>query len=98
MKALIVGGDRIESIVRTLSDAGYNSFAHWSGRKSGEQHQEMPGDTALVVMLIDQVGHTFAGKVKNIAGAQGLPIIYSPRSKARLHAQLAQVRSRALCA
>ena len=42
MKALIVGGDRIESIVRTLHAAGIERFDHWSGRKSGEQHQEVP--------------------------------------------------------
>jgi hypothetical protein len=94
MKALIVGGDRIESIVRILNAAGIERVAHWSGRKSGEQHQEMPRDTTLVVMLIDQVGHTFAGKVRHIADAQGLPIIYSPRSRSRLNNQLQQVKQR----
>ena len=98
MKALIVGGGRIGSIVRALHAAGIERFDHWSGRKSGEQHQEVPRDTTLVVMLIDQVGHTFAGKVRHIADAQGLPIIYSPRSRSRLTNQLLQVKQRiALC-
>ncbi|MGL4756516.1 MAG: DUF2325 domain-containing protein [Aeromonadaceae bacterium] len=88
MTVLIVGGDRVSSTVRLLAEAGFAEFAHWSGRKSGEQHQAMPQDTELVVMLIDQVGHSFAGKVRQQASAQGLPVIYAPRSRARLHTQL----------
>lgn len=94
MTVLIVGGDRVSSTIRMLAEAGFEHFTHWSGRKSGEQHQDMPLDTELIVMLIDQVGHSFAGKVRQQATAQGLPVIYCPRSRARLHHQLHRLQQR----
>jgi len=93
MTVLIVGGDRIDSFTRTLSGAGYAHFCHWNGRKAGDHHQRIPLSTRLVVLVVDQVNHLMAAKVRSEADALGVPIIFCPRSRARLHQQLERLRA-----
>ncbi|MBS1154547.1 MAG: putative diverged CheY-domain [Proteobacteria bacterium] len=98
MTVLIVGGDKVDSFTRTLESAGFHSFRHWNGRKAGDHHQAIPRDTQLIVLVVDQVNHGMAAKVRGEAYALGLPIIYSPRSRARLDQQLSRLRTHALAA
>lgn len=93
MNVLIVGGDNITSFTRLLGEAGYQGFRHWSGRKAGDHHQSIPYDTQLILLVIDQVNHGIAAKIREQADALALPIIYSPRSKSRLFQQLARLPS-----
>lgn len=88
MTVLIVGGDNVASFTQFLSHAGFSDFQHWSGRKAGDHHQRMPLDTSLVVLLVDQVNHLMATKVKDEAFARNVPVVYTPRSRARLVEQL----------
>lgn len=92
MTVLIVGGDHVDSFTRTLSEAGFQRFEHWSGRKAGDHHQPIPQDTELIVLVVDQVNHGIATRVRQRADALGLPVIYSPRSRARLHQQLSRLQ------
>ncbi len=92
MKAVIVGGDRIQRIVSTLHDAGYEHLTHFSGRKAGELRQTLPRDIQLIVLLIDQVSHAFAGKVRELAHSRSLKIVYSPLAPTQLFAKLQQLQ------
>lgn len=94
MTVLIVGGDKVDSFTKALGHAGYVDYLHWSGRKAGDHHQPIPRDTSLIVLVVDQVNHSMAGKIKDLADARGLPIVYSPRSRARLGQQLEMLRQR----
>lgn len=91
MSVLIVGGDKITSFTRLLGEVGYQQFHHWSGRKAGDHHQAIPQDTQLILLVIDQVNHGIASKIREQADALALPIIFSPRSKSRLFQQLARL-------
>ncbi len=91
MRAVIVGGDRVHRIADTLQNAGYEHLTHFSGRKAGELRQSLPHDTQLIVLLIDQVSHAFAGKVRELADHRGLRIIYSPLAPTQLHIKLKQI-------
>ncbi len=92
MRAVIVGGDRVHRIADTLQNAGYEHLTHFSGRKAGELRQTLPHDTQLIVLLIDQVSHAFAGKVRELADNRGLRIIYSPLAPTQLYIKLQQIR------
>lgn len=96
MSVLIVGGDKVNSFTRTLSEAGFQSFRHWNGRKAGDHHQTIPKDTELIVLVVDQVNHGMAAKIRSEADTLGLPIIFSPRSRARLDQQLSRLQTRAM--
>jgi hypothetical protein len=91
MRAVIIGGDRVHRIADTLQDAGYEHLTHLSGRKAGELKHVLPHDTQLIVLLIDQVSHAFAGKVRELAGTRGLKIIYSPLAPMQLSLKLQQI-------
>ena len=91
MRAVIVGGDRIQRIASTLHHAGYEHLSHFSGRKRGELRQAFPLDTQLVVLLIDQVSHAFAAKVRQLAESRDLKIIYSPLAPSQLSLKLQKI-------
>lgn len=92
MTVLIVGGDKIDSFTRTLAQAGFSGFRHWNGRKAGDHHQIVPHDTRLILLVIDQVNHGMAARIRSEACTRNIPIIFSPRSKAYLSQQIMQVR------
>lgn len=89
MSALIVGGDRIASYRNYLSSRGYATVHHWDGRKPGDCHRQIPQDTQLVVVFIDQVNHGLACKIRRLAGDRELPIIFTRRSIGQLDSLLA---------
>lgn len=84
MAVLIVGGDRINSYREFLAARGYADIRHWPGRKNSFCHREIPRDTRLIVVFVDQVNHALAWKVRRQAGERALPIVFSRRSLAQL--------------
>lgn len=90
MTVLIAGGDRIATLERTLHDAGYQHLRHWHGRKAGQRHWRMPADLELVVMVVDQISHSFAARIRRDAAQLGVPIAYTARSPLQLARVLAE--------
>lgn len=84
MSALIIGGDRISTYRDFLADRGYMPVRHWNGRKQSEVHRQIPIDTRLVVVMIDQVNHNLAKKVRRAAEDRQLPVVYCRRSVGQL--------------
>ena len=81
MSVLIVGGDRVAPAYLTLlASSGFAPVRHWSGRKPGECHREIPQDTRVVVLLVDQVNHSLARKIRKTADQRALPIVFCQRS------------------
>lgn len=84
MTVLIVGGDRISSITKYLSQNGYNDIEHWDARRNGDTHRYMPQSTRLVVILINFLNHGMVKKIKKDAEQLGVPVLYSKNSASEL--------------
>ena len=81
MAALIVGGDNIESLRDELQAQGIEQITHWTGRKHGNKHQEIPRNVELIVVLVNFVNHSLSTKVKKEAKRLNLPVIFSRNSR-----------------
>jgi hypothetical protein len=88
MAALIVGGDRIERYRSYLHEKGFSRVRHWSGRKQSDCRREIPGDTRLIVMMVDQINHGFASRIRKTADARNLPVVFCRRSIEQLRTGL----------
>lgn len=84
MAALIVGGDKVSKFQRYLQQSGHQDVRHWRGRNLSECHRRIPADTQLIVVVIDQVNHGLATRVRRMADLRGLPIVFSRRCIAEL--------------
>ena len=84
MTTLIVGGDRIDTYSDSLSENGFGPVLHWKGRKQSECHRMIPRRTRLVVIMVDQVGHGLAIKMRRTADELDLPVVFTKRSISQL--------------
>lgn len=91
MAALIVGGDKVASYREFLVTQGYAPVRHWTGRMPGECHRSIPLDTRLVVVMVDQVNHGLARKIRRSAAAMAVPVVFCRRSLGQLSGVLATV-------
>lgn len=93
MAALIVGGDHVAVYTKYLQEIGYPTIRHWNGRRNSECRRQIPQDTRLVVILIDQVNHGLARKTRRVANAMRVPIVFSGRSVRQLDEAMASLRN-----
>ena len=84
MTVLIVGGDRISSITKYLTQNGFDEINHWDARRNGDTHRYMPQNTRLVVILINFLNHGMAKKIKRDAEQLGVPVLFSKNSASEL--------------
>ena len=84
MSTLIVGGDRVNTYKDFLLTQGFGPVNHWNGRKNSECHRTLPSGTRLVVIMVDQVNHGLATKMRRVADELDLPVIFSRRSIGQL--------------
>ena len=84
MTTLIVGGDRVNTYKEFLLSQGLGPVLHWNGRNNSECHRKIPARTRLLVILVDQVNHRLAIKIRRVAVDMDLPVIFSRRSIAQL--------------
>lgn len=88
MKALIVGGDRVNSLKQQITANGYAEIKHWSGRKKKYCDYIISGHTQLIVMVYDYISHSLAIAVKNKANRLGIPLIYCRNSSSDIKHKL----------
>lgn len=81
MTALVIGGDKIDSIRDELLAQGVTDIAHWIGRKHGEKNNTIPKNTQRIVVLTNYVNHGLVGKVKKEAKRLNIPIEYTKNSR-----------------
>lgn len=91
MAALIVGGDRVGNFKDYLVQQGYVQVRHWTGRNQSECHRTIPIDTRVVVVMVDQVNHGLAKKIRRAADEMAVPVVFSRRSVGQLSSALACV-------
>lgn len=88
MKALIVGGDRINSLKQQVTANGYSEIKHWDGRKKKYCDYTISSHTQLIVMVYDYISHSLAIAVKNKASRLGIPLIYCRNSSSDIKHKL----------
>ena len=81
MAALVVGGDKIDSIRDELFAQGVTDIAHWTGRKHGGKNGVIPKNTQRIVVLTNYINHGLAGKIKKEAKRLNIPIEYTKNSR-----------------
>jgi len=91
MAALIVGGDRVGNYKDLLAGQGYVPVRHWSGRNQSECHRRIPLDTRVIVVMVDQINHGLARKIRRAADEMSVPVVFSKRSVVQLSSVLAGV-------
>lgn len=91
MSALIVGGDKVGHYEEFLAARGYSPVHHWCGRKPGTCRRPIPLDTRVVVVMVDQINHNLARKIRRSADDMAVPVIFSKRSLSQLSSALAGV-------
>ena len=84
MSVLIVGGDRVNTYKEYLQTQGLGPVLHWNGRKNCDCHRSIPASTRLVVILVDQINHMLAIKLRRTADDLDLPVVFSRRSIGQL--------------
>ena len=84
MSVLIVGGDRVNTYKEYLQTQGLGPVLHWNGRKNSDCHRAIPASTRLVVILVDQINHMLAIKLRRTADDLDLPVVFSRRSIGQL--------------
>lgn len=84
MSVLIVGGDRVNTYKEYLQTQGLGPVLHWNGRKNSDCHRPIPASTRLVVILVDQINHMLAIKLRRTADDLDLPVVFSRRSIGQL--------------
>ena len=89
--ALIVGGDRIGSYSDYLVGRGFGPVLHWQGRKNSACHRAIPSRTRLIVVMVDQISHGLANKIRRAADELGLPVVFTQRSISQLDRALARL-------
>jgi len=92
MTVLIVGGDRVDTYKEYLKTQGLGPVLHWNGRKNSDCHRPIPASTRLVVILVDQINHMLAIKLRRTAGDLDLPVVFSRRSIGQLDQAIARFK------
>lgn len=83
MSVLILGGDKIEPIRKTLIDLGVDDIVHWTARnqKNGrKKDKHIPSKVNIVLMLTNFLNHNAMKHYKHEAKAKDLPVVYATRN------------------
>lgn len=82
MCVLILGGDRIKPIIKTLDNLGVDKILHWTGRKQKngrKKAKKIPTKVDMLIILTNFLNHNAMLHYKAEAKVRGLKIIYSSR-------------------
>lgn len=82
MSILILGGDNIDPIRKTLMSLGVDDIIHWSERvnKQRQRSKALPSHINMVVMLTNFLNHNSMKYYKAQAKARKLTTIYATRN------------------
>jgi hypothetical protein len=99
MNALVVGADRLGNIPAVLEQFGIQILEHVSGRQAAHQRQGagVGSDTQLVILFTDFLGHNVMKSFRNLAQAEGVPVIACRRSASCLSVSLSRFFSKPDC-
>ncbi|MCX7694886.1 MAG: DUF2325 domain-containing protein [Caloramator sp.] len=67
MSVLIIGGDKIETVVKGLKNKGFEEIKHISGRKNGDKVNSSISKAErydLIIVLTDYINHCMVTNLK----------------------------------
>lgn len=97
MSVMLVGADHLGHIEKNLQLLGISNIEHISGRKVADRKKtKIPISIALIVVFIDYVNHITTNNIKQVAKAQGVPLVFANRSWSSLREKLADYDLREL--
>lgn len=82
MSVLVIGGDKVNSILEMLKSFGVKSAIHWDSRRRSTSHKKIPLKTDAIIMLSDFLSHNSMYQFKKDAKDQNIPLIYAKRGVA----------------
>lgn len=83
MSLLILGGDKINPILKVLEELGIDDVVHWTARnqKNGRKKaKKIPTKVDMVLMLTNFLNHNAMLHYRAEAKSKDLPIVYSTRN------------------
>lgn len=82
MNAMIVGADRLGNIPDVLAALGISIIQHISGRHAAHQRRQagLPKNTDMLILFTDFLGHNVMRQFRNLALAEGVPVVACRRS------------------
>lgn len=98
MCALIIGGDKVNTLTKTLKDLGVTKTKHWDARnKSGTCKKVIPKETECVIMLTAFLNHNVMKHFKSEAKKRNLPVICSKHSASCLYEEYVKIMGMTAC-
>lgn len=98
MGVLVIGGDRISAIKRTLQSYGVQKITHWDARnKRGVCLKSIPEGIDYIFMLTDFLNHNAMYKFKKEAKQKDIPVLCTKRSCSVLECQLCKIFGKKAC-
>lgn len=91
MSILIIGADRIESLVPHLEDMGATRITHWPARNRKVAKNSIPSHVNTVLFFTDFLHHSAARKLKSEVKKMGLPAFFCRRSWSELSGHLTRL-------
>ncbi|WP_293764748.1 DUF2325 domain-containing protein [uncultured Aquitalea sp.] len=79
MKAMIIGGDKVDTTRRALLESGFADIVHWTGRKTNDLRRQVPGDIDHIVIMLDYCNHNLAKRMRDVAREQRIGLSYVGR-------------------
>ncbi|WP_142414693.1 DUF2325 domain-containing protein [Hathewaya massiliensis] len=88
MSVLVIGGDRIQTIRKKLSDYGFQNIDHVTGRKKNDKRMDISENFDLVLVLTDFIGHTLSKSIKNKGKEKDVKVLFAKRSWTAIEEQV----------
>ena len=92
MCVLIIGGDNITSISKTLKSLGVQSIKHWNARKKDSICKKIiPSDINCVVMLTSYLNHNAMKYFKTESKKRNIPLVFSKSSVSCIYEEYVKI-------
>lgn len=80
MSVMVVGGDKIGTILENLRGYGFDDITHVTGRKKSDVAYDIPCNTDVVLILTDFVSHKMSKTMKKKGKETNTKVIFAKRS------------------
>ncbi|MEW6540537.1 MAG: DUF2325 domain-containing protein [Bacillota bacterium] len=91
MSILIIGGDRLGSILDNLRRLGFKDIRHVSGRKKGDLELKVTQNVDVVLVLTDYVNHGLARKIKGTCRNGPCRTVFARRAWCHIKSEMDRV-------
>ena len=85
MHVLIIVRDHLGKISQKLQKHGVKKIHPWTGRNRSQwAERDIPRSVDMILVFYDYLNHNLVSTINRKAKNQGLPVVYSQRSRSSL--------------